>query len=96
MYWHLSRHVAQGSGLFVPHPLLPAVTSQAQNTEQVHKQASTSDLLQVALALCNSAQQAAAQIKHKRVTFLEGYAGPLALKAAILSDLGSLQVRTAR
>ena len=56
----------------------------------------SSFLLHVALALCNAAIEATARHAESRCTFLEGFAGPLSLKCAILAGVGRHEVRRTR
>jgi hypothetical protein len=92
LFWHLSRYVAQGSVRIPRHLiLLPAPTDP--ETLQSQRLATPVELTQVALALCNAAIEATAKHADSRSTFLEGFAGPLALKCAILAGVGRQEVR---
>jgi hypothetical protein len=92
LFWHLSRHVANGN-LQIPRHLilLPAPTDPSKI--QSSRLATPLELTQVALALCNAAIEATARHAESRCTFLEGFAGPLSLKCAILAGISRHDVR---
>ena len=91
MFWHLSRHVAQGT-LAIPRRLILLPAPRDSETLASSRLATPVELTQVALALCNSAIEATARHAESRSTFLEGFAGPLSLKCAILAGVGRQEV----
>ena len=86
MFWHLSVHVARGT-LHLPCHLLLSQTHKSADDTARHE-----DVLASALVCCEHAISATHPRGSSRYTFLEGLAGPLALKAAILSDACRSQV----
>jgi hypothetical protein len=92
LFWHLARYVAQGV-LQIPRHLILLPAPKDPETLQSARMATPVELTQVALALCNAALEATARHADTRSTFLEGFAGPLALKCAILAGVGRHEVR---
>ena len=92
LFWHLSRHVAHGS-LQIPRHLILLPAPRDPESLASTRCATPVELTQVALALCNAAIEATARHAESRCTFLEGFAGPLSLKCAILAGVGRHEVR---
>lgn len=95
MFFHLARHVQHGS-LEIPRHvvILRPRGSQKPTTADSTKRNSpvtAEELYRLSLTICDTAITATSQFPG-RCTFLEGYAGPLALRCAILSALGRNQV----
>lgn len=99
MFFHLARHVQHGSLQIPRHVvILRPRGSQKPATSESNKRNSpvtAEELYRLALTICDTAITATSQFPG-RCTFLEGYAGPLALRCAILSALARHQVRSVR
>jgi len=99
MFFHLARHVQHGSLQIPRHVvILRPRGSQKPAASESNKRNSpvtAEELYRLALTICDTAITATSQFPG-RCTFLEGYAGPLALRCAILSALARHQVRSAR
>eukprot|EP00892_Ulva_mutabilis_P007654 jgi/Ulvmu1/5260/UM022_0054.1 len=94
MFFHLARHVQHGSLQIPRHVvILRPRNSQKPTTSDTNKRNSpvtAEELYRLALTICDTAITATSQFPG-RCTFLEGYAGPLALRCAILSALARHQ-----
>ena len=94
MFWHLARHVDHGSPRIPRHVvILRPRGSQKSNTQDTKRNSpvTAEELYRLALTICDTAIGATSHFPG-RCTFLEGYAGPLALRCAILSGLSRHQV----